>query len=102
MILALSDRLRIRGTESCYQLERKRKAGDWRPFKYYTKFADACVAACEREFRIHQAQGIAEALDAARGLSQKYGNLIDAAFEEIAKRDNPDNADLHSLIRLAS
>ena len=50
MIIHISDSIRIHGTETCYQLERKRKAGDWRPFKYYTKFADACIAACEREF----------------------------------------------------
>ncbi len=95
MIVPLSETTRIRGTKTCYQLERKRDSGDWRPFKYYTKFADACVAACECEFRMHPAQGIAEALAAARALSRRYGELIDAALDEIGKREAPD-------IRLAS
>ena len=95
MIIRLSKEIRIHGTATCYQLEKKRNSGDWRPFKYYSTFAAACDAACQREFRQHPAQGIAEALDAARALSRKYGELIDCALEEIAKRDAPE-------IRLAS
>ena len=89
MIIHIDDNLRIRGTETCYQIERKRKSGEWRAYKYYTSFAKACAAACEREFRTHPAHGIAEAFEAARGLSQKYGELIDAALEEIGKRTEP-------------
>ncbi len=90
MIIPLSKEIRIHGTATCYQLEKKRSSGDWRPFKYYSTFAAACDAACQREFRQHPAQDIAEALDAARTLSRKYGELIDCALEEISKRDAPD------------
>ncbi len=89
MIVSISEDIRIHGTETCYALERKHKrkgVDDWKPFKYYTTFADACGAACEREFRTNPTQGIAEAFEAARGLSQKYGELLDGALAEIAKR----------------
>ena len=86
MIIHINDELRINGTPTCYQIEKKRKSGDWRPYKYYQTFAKACASACEHEFHVHPAQGIAETLEAARGLSRKYGALIDGALEEIAKR----------------
>ena len=89
MIIQIDESIRIKGTETCYQLEKKysRKGRvEWRPFRYYTTFADACGAACERDFRINPAQSIAEAFEATRGLSQKYGELLDGALAEIAKR----------------
>ena len=98
MIIHISDKLRIHGTESCYQLERKQKrkgVDDWKPFKYYTKFAHALGAACEREIRTHPADNLADAIEAADAIAARYGELLDCALDEIAKRDNPD-------IRLAS
>ena len=93
MIIHINDELRIQGTPTCYQIEKKRKSGDWRPYKYYQTFTKACAAACEREFRLHPAQGIAEALEAARGLSRKYGELVDAALGEIGRRADGVDAD---------
>ena len=58
MIIHISDKLRIRGTETCYQLEKPRnRKGQikWEPFKYYSKFGHALGAACEREIRTHPA-----------------------------------------------
>ena len=105
MIIPLSKEIRIHGTATCYQLEKKRSSGDWRPFKYYSTFAAACDAACQREFRQHPAQGIAETLEAARGLSRKYGELIDAALGEIGKQaDGVDagNKQDNTLLQVAS
>ena len=81
MILPLGDDLRITSNEHCYQLEKRRPKGDWRPFKYHTSLAAACQAALEREFRLHPAKGIAEVLEVARRLSLKYGKLIDDALK---------------------
>ncbi len=89
MIIQIDEIIRIKGTETCYQLEKncyRNGCVEWRPFKYYTTFADACGAACEREFRTNPTQGIAEAFEVARRLSQKYGELLDSALAEIAKR----------------
>ena len=93
MIIHVSDKLRIHGTETCYQLERKQKrrgVDDWKPFKYYTKFAHALGAACEREIRTHPANTLAEAIEAADAIVARYSRLLDGALDEIAKRDAPD------------
>ena len=93
----VDETIRIKGTSTCYQLERKhngKNGVEWRPYKYYTSFARACEAACEQEFRVHPAYGLSEALDAARGLSQKYGELLDSAIAEIGKRASEVDAKL--------
>ena len=98
MIIHISDKLRIHGTETCYQLERRQKrkgVDDWKPFKYYTKFAHALGAACEREIRTHPADNLADAIEAATAIADRYGELLDGALDEIGKRDAPE-------IRLAS
>ena len=108
MIIDLSKEIRIRGTAQCWQLERKHQrngVGDWKAFSYYTKFADAVGAACQREIRTHPANTLTDAIEAAHAVATKYGQLLDCAPDKLGKRDNPDNrenADLHSLIRLAS
>jgi hypothetical protein len=92
MIIPLSDKLRIRGTESAYQLERphKRKGQiKWEPFKYYSTFGPALAAACGREIRTHPAQGLTEAIEAATAIAARYGKLLDCALDEIAKRSEP-------------
>ena len=92
MIIPLNDNLRIHGTPTCYQLEKKQQRNgvdDWKPFKYYTKFAHALGAACEREIRTHPANTLAEAIEAADAIAARYGRLLDCALEEIAKRSEP-------------
>ena len=79
MIVQLTSELRIRGTEHCYQLERKQMrkgVDDWKPFKYYTKFAHAVGAACEREIRCHPADNLADAIEAAAAVSDRYGQPL--------------------------
>ena len=92
MIIPLSDELRIRGTETAYQLERphKRKGQiTWEPYQYYSKFGSALAAACEREIRTHPADDLADAIESATAISARYGKLLDCALDEIAKRSEP-------------
>ena len=98
MIITLNDNLRIHGNESCYQIERLRfRKGQpiWEAFKYYKSFRQALAQACEREIRTHPANTLADAIEAADAIADRYGQLLDCALDEVAKRDNPD-------IRLAS
>ena len=93
MIIPLGEKLRIRGTETCYQLEKKQKrngADDWKPFKYYAKLADAVGAACQREIRTHPANTLTDAIEAADAIAARYGQLLDCALDEIAEREVPD------------
>jgi len=86
MIIHISEKLRIHGTETCYQLKKKQKrngADDWKPFKYYAKLADAIGAACEREIRTHPANTLTDAIEAAHAIATKYGNLLDGALSLI-------------------
>ena len=92
MIIPLSDKLRIRGTETAYQLERPHnRKGQirWEPYKYYSKFGCALTAACEREIRTHPADNLADAIEAVKAIADRYGQLLDGALEEIAKRSEP-------------
>ena len=92
MIIPLNETLRIRGTETCYQLERPRnRKGQlrWGPFKYYSSFRHALAAAGEREIRCHPADNLADAIEAASAVATKYGELLDGAIEELAKRSEP-------------
>ena len=80
MIIPLDDRTRIRGTENAWQLERKHQRNgvdDWKAFSYYTKFADAVGAACQRELRTNPAHGVTEAIDACNRVTQKYAQIFD-------------------------
>ncbi len=89
MIVSISEDIRIHGTETCYALERKHKrkgVDDWKPFKYYTTFADAVGEACEREIRTHPAHDLVEAIEAAHAVANKYADLLDDVVEQIAER----------------
>ena len=93
MIITLSETLRIRGTEQCYQLERPHnRKGQirWESYKYYSKFGHALAAACGSEIRTHPADNLADAIEAATAIADRYGQLLDSALDEISKRDNPD------------
>ena len=92
MIIQLSDDLRIRGTETAYQLERTHKRKGqirWEPFQYYSRFGSALAAACGREIRTHPAQGLTEAIEAATAIADRYGQLLDGALDEISERSEP-------------
>lgn len=92
MIIPLSDELRIRGTETAYQLERPHKRKGqiaWEPFQYYSKFGSALAAACEREIRTHPANTLADSISAADAIVARYGRLLDCALDDIAQRSEP-------------
>ncbi len=77
MIIALSDELRIRGTENCWQLEKLKGKNEWRAFKYFTTVDNALHEAAQRELRVYPTQTIAEALDACSRVTQKYAQIFD-------------------------
>ncbi len=80
MILALSDKLRIRGTTECWQLERLRKTkGElaWKPYKYFATVDSALHSAAQRELRDYPTQTLAEAFDACNRVTQKYAQIFD-------------------------
>ena len=85
MIIHLSKKLRIRGTESCWQLEKPKKVKDhfeWRAFKYFTTMDSALHEAAQREIRTYPAHGIADAIDACNRVTQKYARI----FDDVGKR----------------
>ncbi len=98
MIIPLNDQLRIHGTENSYQLERPRHRHGrvrWEAFKYFSTFRQALAQACQREIRVHPANTLADAIEAADAIATRYGQLLDCALDEIGKHEVPD-------IRLAS
>ena len=84
MIIHIDDKLRIRGTAECWQLEKavKRKGQtEWQPRSYHSTFGDAVGAACRREIRLHPATGLTDALQAVDKIATRYNKLLDDALE---------------------
>ena len=80
MIIELSDKLRIRGTEHCWQLEMLKKAkgkATWRPFKYFPTLTTALHEAAQRELRLFSTNSLSEALAACREVTDKYAKVFD-------------------------
>ena len=90
MIIQIDDKLRVRGTEMCWQVERPKliKSGkdkgkvEWRPFKYHATLAHALSEAAHREIRTHPAETIVEAIEAATRIVAKYTEIFDQAVKE--------------------
>ena len=83
MIIHISENLRIRGTERCWQLEKMRARKDkheWEAFKYFQSFGEAVGAACQREIRLDPATGLNEALQAVTKIAARYNKLLDDAL----------------------
>ena len=81
MIIPLDDKLRIRGTEHCWQLEKLKKikdANEWRAFKYFTTMDNALHEAAQREIRVFPSNTLCEALAACRAVTAKYTQIFDA------------------------
>ena len=80
MIIPLDDKLRIRGTENCWQLERLQLIKDepaWKPYKYFTTVDSALHSAAQRELRVYPTQTLAEAFDACVRVTHKYSRIFD-------------------------
>jgi len=83
MIIPLSEKIRIRGTADCWQLERSRLVKGqtkWTPFKYFSDLGQAVSAAVRREIRVHPANSLAEAIEAVDQIAARYNNLLDDAL----------------------
>ena len=80
LIIHVSEKLRIRGTTECWQLEKRKKVKDhfeWRAFKYFTTMDSALHEAAQREIRNSEANGLAEALAACEAVTAKFANIFD-------------------------
>jgi len=87
MIISLSDERRIVGTESCWELQRRKLGnGRWRPYKYFHKLGSAVQEAALAEIRLDPAANLSEALKAVESVVRKYERLIDDAVEGVAFR----------------
>ena len=75
LIIPLDNKLRIRGTENCWQLE-KLKAEKWRAFKYFTTLTTALHEAAQREIRVYPANTLTEAFDAVSRVTHKYAQIF--------------------------
>ncbi len=85
MIIDLDPTHRIKGTESCWQLEKLAKVKDemqWKAYKWFTSMNSALHSAAQRELRTDPAHGIAEAFAAIRRLKEKYA----AIFDDVGRR----------------
>ena len=81
MIIHLSEKLRIRGTTECWQLEKQKKVNDqleWRAFKYFKSMDSALHEAAQREIRTSEASGLTEALAACEAVTAKFAKIFDA------------------------
>lgn len=96
MIISLDSKNRIRGTETCWQLERARTSNGrvvWQAYKYFPTFDQALSAAVEREIRTAETHTLAEAIKVVHQLSTKYSQIVEIAIGEHERR---------SPLRLAS
>jgi len=87
MIIPLSEEYRVRGTNHCWQLEKRRVRKDkheWEAFKYFSSLGEAVGAACRREIRLHPASSLADALQAVDQIAARYNKLLDDAIREAA------------------
>ena len=89
MIIPLDDQYRIRGTEHCWQLEKRRIRNDkheWEAYKYFQSFGEAMGAACRREIRLHPAVALADAIEAVDRIVSKYERIFDEALDVVESR----------------
>ena len=93
MIIPINEALRIKGTETCWELQRvrsRRGKTEWEPFKYFSSFGRALEEAVQREIRVHPADGITEALDALTSLSQKLSDQFQPLTKVLAGDQSDD------------
>ena len=84
MIIPIDDKTRIRGTESCWQIETLRKSKDgslWRPVSYFATFGKALHEAAQKEIRTVPAIGFNQAITAVNQITEKYSRIFDDAGE---------------------
>ena len=85
MIIPIDKEIRIRGTEHCWQLEKRRQRNgkdEWQAYKYFQNVRDAVGAAWRREIRLHPSTGLSDAIEAVDTITQRYSKLLDKALDE--------------------
>ena len=83
MIIPIDKRTRIKGTKSCWELQRLRNykgAKKWEAYKWFVSFRHALEEAVHREIRIHPANNLSEAIEAVSVIVQKYEKLIPSEY----------------------
>ena len=84
MIIPINDKLRIRGTEHCWNLEKaitRKGQPEWQAFKFFGSMPDAVGEVCGREIRLHPANSLADAIRAVDKIVAKYARVFDEALE---------------------
>lgn len=92
MIIPFDSKNRIRGTETCWQLERTRTSNGrvvWQPYKYFPTFDQALSAAVERGIRTAETHTLADAIKILHQFITQYSQIVDAAVNDKAKRTHP-------------
>ena len=97
MIIHLSDKLRIRGTEHCWQLEKLKGDDEWRAFKYFTTVDSALHEAAQRELRLSSTTGLSEALAACEAVTAKYAEIFDGVGRHLDKATSRQLAQAEAL-----
>jgi len=89
MIIPIDDKIRIRGTADCWQIEQSRNRNgqeEWRPFKYFKSLGDAVREAGRREIRLYPAETLAQSIQAVDAVAARYSQIIDDALAVVGKR----------------
>jgi hypothetical protein len=88
VIIPIDDKQRISSNVYSWDLEvlitpkKADKEPYWKKVKFFVSFRSALTEACQREIRLNPSVGLADCLDAARELTEKYQNIFDATLVE--------------------
>lgn len=80
MIIDISDSIRIAGKERCWELQKSRTRNNqkmWEPIKYYSGLQQALAAVGEREFRMSEGYGLANAVESLTDVTRRLQELLD-------------------------
>ena len=89
MIIPVNDKLRIRGTELCWKLEKaitRKGQPEWQAYMFFTELSDAIGEACQRDIRLHPATGLTDAIQAVDKIVARYARIFDEALNEAQSR----------------
>ena len=84
MIIQLNPRTRIVGTERAWELQKPRRHNGnqtWSTYRWFNSFGSALEDAVHGEIRLHPAYTLAEAIEAASTIIQRYEQLIPSEYQ---------------------
>ena len=79
MIIQIDEKTRIKGTETCWELQRVRLRDGrkcWEPFKWFRTFGQALDEAVHHEIRTHPAETVSDAIEAVSAIVRRISALI--------------------------